>query len=192
MDPITGYKTKEKNVPEFTVRWKGYVAKFYLWVPKSDTSSDCINEFNSMSIDTASKTLATIPVTLFQSSPGHAMAKDMTTMVKHEFMLKDGCSMPKLANKKQRLVEPQKNSNISTTENYTHDYTMSDKYIRMEEHELHASKPVLMSDKKYAAKRKFDRLAVNGINLFLKYPSNAIKLAKKNPATKQKQQFKIK
>ena len=90
-----------------------------------------------MTIDAASKILAIIPVGLHPSSPGCAMAQAMTTMVQQKIILKDGWSMHKHSNKKQTPVEPQKNSNIFTTENSIHGHIMNDESISTDENELH-------------------------------------------------------
>ena len=94
-DPVTGCKTMEKIVPEYLVRWKGYNDSHDLWVKKEDITKDCVDEFNGTTITSAAEMLATVPVALHISSPGYAMAKSMSAMMKQKIILKDGVHAPK-------------------------------------------------------------------------------------------------
>ena len=161
--PSTGRKTKEKIIPEYKVRWKGYAEKYDLWVPKDDISNDCIKEFNNIPIDVASKMLATVPVGLHPSSPGYAMAQAMSAMVQQKIILKDGYKMPRQANKKQRSMNEEQatdlynlhlnkaddtNKTISNTTNYMSDNESNKESIGTEDGKLPPSHPVLIATKK--------------------------------------------
>ena len=94
-DPATGLKKLERLVPEYLVHWKGYNNSHNLWVKKEDITKDCVDEFNGRTISSASEMLATVPVALHPSSPGYAMAKKMSSMMKQKVILKDGVHAPK-------------------------------------------------------------------------------------------------
>ena len=72
-------------------------------------SDDCVREFNSISIYSASSMLATIPIGMYPLSPGHVMAQLMSTKVKHKVVLKNGIKMPR--NNAKKL----KSTNIDNT-----------------------------------------------------------------------------
>ena len=89
-DSVTGCKNIQKLIPEYLVRWKGYNDSHDLWVKREDIAKDCIAEFNGTTITSAAEMLATVPIGLHPSSPGYALAKSMSTMIKQKIILKDG------------------------------------------------------------------------------------------------------
>ena len=113
-DPVTGRKNMEKIVPEYLVCWKGYNASHDLWVKKEDITKDCVSEFNGITITSAAEMLATFPVALHPSSPGYAMAKSMSAMIKQKIILKDGVHAPK----QSKVSKGHSSTTMSTKQQY--------------------------------------------------------------------------
>ena len=81
---LTGLKTDKVFHQEYLIRWKNYDNSHDTWVRKLDISTDCINQFNGVQIDTASKMLEKVPVGHHPSSVAYAMSKMMSSMVKQK------------------------------------------------------------------------------------------------------------
>ena len=199
MDPVTRQKTKERLHPEYKVRWKGYSEKYDLWVAKEDISEDCIKEFNSITIDTASSMLDTVPIGLHPSSPGYAMAQLMSTMVKQKVILKNGIRMPRNTAKKLKSVNTDNTitrdtTTLHTSTSSTHKVAstkeVTPSILNNDDDNNNNKKaaylPVLqlglVSKGKSQSKRKFDSHTVNSINLFIKQLDSIITMSKHNPS----------